>query len=399
MTRAVIVGAGPAGISAAAVLASPWYSPSSPGRGTPSRRPGLSAARRQPPAFPRRASRRGKPPNTAASIRPSRRSGLTSIIDPNSLVWSIFDREVHALDRGRSEAHPFDALILAPGAIDRVLPIPGWTLPGSRHLGRGADPAQGPGLPVGPPRGLLRQLAFALSGRPAIPAHGRRGRGRSRHHALFAQAPRLAGSSRQPRHAAARASLSRRLAPARRARPPWRAAAALRGNDGGPGGRLPRPARRSAHRLRHHRPGLRFAAGNAASRARRLPPGLRSAFPPMVSRSAIPTGGAAMESIWPATARPSAAPMRPRSAGSWPPMRCSKISALRRRLPRAGRLRRRLARLRRFQRGLARAFAWPHDWLRDLPDDGLVCRCEEISAGALRQALARIPSVRPRSIA
>ena len=51
------------------------------------------------------------------------------------------------------------------------------------------------------------------------------------------------------------------------------------------------------------------------------------------------------------------------------------------------RLRRRLARLRRFQRGLAQAFAWPHDWMRDLPDDSLVCRCEEISAGALREAL------------
>jgi len=52
-----------------------------------------------------------------------------------------------------------------------------------------------------------------------------------------------------------------------------------------------------------------------------------------------------------------------------------------------GGLRRRLARLRRFQRGLAQAFAWPHEWMRDLPDDSLVCRCEEISAGALRQAL------------
>jgi NADPH-dependent 2,4-dienoyl-CoA reductase/sulfur reductase-like enzyme len=51
------------------------------------------------------------------------------------------------------------------------------------------------------------------------------------------------------------------------------------------------------------------------------------------------------------------------------------------------RLRSRLARLRRFQRGMATAFAWPHEWLGELSDETLVCRCEEISAGALRQAL------------
>jgi NAD(P)H-nitrite reductase large subunit len=51
------------------------------------------------------------------------------------------------------------------------------------------------------------------------------------------------------------------------------------------------------------------------------------------------------------------------------------------------RLRQQIARLRRFQRGLARAFVWPMDALRTLDDDVMVCRCEGISAGALRASL------------
>jgi NADPH-dependent 2,4-dienoyl-CoA reductase/sulfur reductase-like enzyme len=50
-------------------------------------------------------------------------------------------------------------------------------------------------------------------------------------------------------------------------------------------------------------------------------------------------------------------------------------------------LRRCVARLRHFQQGLAEAFAWPQDWIGDLPDDVTVCRCEGIAAGELRRML------------
>ena len=52
-----------------------------------------------------------------------------------------------------------------------------------------------------------------------------------------------------------------------------------------------------------------------------------------------------------------------------------------------GRLRLRVARLRRFQRGLARAFAWPVAAIKALDDNTMMCRCEGITAGALRQSL------------
>ncbi|MDX8513128.1 NAD(P)/FAD-dependent oxidoreductase [Mesorhizobium captivum] len=46
---------------------------------------------------------------------------------------------------------------------------------------------------------------------------------------------------------------------------------------------------------------------------------------------------------------------------------------------------RKLARLERFARGLACAFPWPAEMVRALPDDAIVCRCENVTAGAVRE--------------
>ncbi|MER9582429.1 FAD/NAD(P)-binding oxidoreductase [Mesorhizobium sp. M0276] len=47
---------------------------------------------------------------------------------------------------------------------------------------------------------------------------------------------------------------------------------------------------------------------------------------------------------------------------------------------------RKLSRLERFARGLARAFPWPAAMVRALPDDAVVCRCENVTAAALRES-------------
>ncbi|MDX8479780.1 FAD/NAD(P)-binding oxidoreductase [Mesorhizobium sp. VK24D] len=46
---------------------------------------------------------------------------------------------------------------------------------------------------------------------------------------------------------------------------------------------------------------------------------------------------------------------------------------------------RKLARLERFARGLALAFPWPAAMVRALPDEAIVCRCENVSAAAVRE--------------
>ncbi|MCA0051000.1 NAD(P)/FAD-dependent oxidoreductase [Mesorhizobium sp. B283B1A] len=47
---------------------------------------------------------------------------------------------------------------------------------------------------------------------------------------------------------------------------------------------------------------------------------------------------------------------------------------------------RKLARLERFARGLVRAFPWPAAMVRALPDEVVVCRCENVTAAAVRQS-------------
>ena len=54
---------------------------------------------------------------------------------PNTLVWNIFDGAVHTSDQSGAGRQEFDRLLLSTGAMDRIIPIPGWTLPGVFTLG------------------------------------------------------------------------------------------------------------------------------------------------------------------------------------------------------------------------------------------------------------------------
>ena len=130
----VIVGAGPAGIRAAEALA----------------RCGLHAMLideapkaggqiyRQPPdSFRRPASARYGFEATKALALHRTAERLARSIDhrPSTLAWNVWDRQLHTLAAGRVDKVPFDFLVIATGAIDRVMPLPGWTLPGVYTLG------------------------------------------------------------------------------------------------------------------------------------------------------------------------------------------------------------------------------------------------------------------------
>ncbi|WP_410573946.1 NAD(P)/FAD-dependent oxidoreductase [Amycolatopsis sp. cmx-4-61] len=74
---------------------------------------------------------------------------------PESTVWALEGRRVHVLrgpadgtDRRRRTLEP-DALVLATGAHDRVLPFPGWQLPGVFTAGAAQALAKGEGVAVG----------------------------------------------------------------------------------------------------------------------------------------------------------------------------------------------------------------------------------------------------------
>lgn len=55
----------------------------------------------------------------------------------DTLVWSVFDRTKLAMIRGDKDLAVIDfgAVVVATGAIERPLPVPGWTLPGVMTVG------------------------------------------------------------------------------------------------------------------------------------------------------------------------------------------------------------------------------------------------------------------------
>jgi NADPH-dependent 2,4-dienoyl-CoA reductase/sulfur reductase-like enzyme len=135
-TRVVIVGGGPAGIRAAERLVPHGLAsilldeaPRIGGR--------IYQQPPQAPGFRRKAE-------TLYGFEASKAEALTAAfadlepqIDyrPETTVFDISDDRLIVLRNGRREEIGFDRLILATGAMDRIMPLPGWTLPGVTTLG------------------------------------------------------------------------------------------------------------------------------------------------------------------------------------------------------------------------------------------------------------------------
>jgi len=132
--RIVIVGAGPAGIRAAETLVGAGLRPVVIDEAMAS---GGQIYRRQPLGF-RRTARELYGTEAARAIAVhSAFDGLGSVIDyqPRTLAWNVQDGLLHTVSDNTARSWPFDALILACGATDRLLPMPGWTVPGVYSLG------------------------------------------------------------------------------------------------------------------------------------------------------------------------------------------------------------------------------------------------------------------------
>jgi len=123
--RVIIVGAGPAGIRAAATLVAEG------------RRDGGQIYRRQPEGFVRPYDRLyGSEAAKAAALHRTF-EGLAGLIAyrPETLAWNVADGALHVVSGGVADALPFDALIVCSGATDRLMPVDGWNLPGTYSLG------------------------------------------------------------------------------------------------------------------------------------------------------------------------------------------------------------------------------------------------------------------------
>lgn len=159
MHRVVIVGAGPAGVRAAETLVAAGIVPvvidEAPRAG--------GQIYRQPPAdagFER--SKRmlyGMEAGKADAVH-STMAELLSKLDyrPDTLVWGCGAAQLDTLHDGRQRTVPYSHLLIATGATDRVLPFPGWMLPGVYTLGAAQIALKSQGCSIG------RRVVFAGTG-------------------------------------------------------------------------------------------------------------------------------------------------------------------------------------------------------------------------------------------
>ncbi|MES2992512.1 MAG: FAD/NAD(P)-binding oxidoreductase [Pseudomonadota bacterium] len=147
--RFVIVGAGPAGMRAAERLVAAGHRPIVIDE---AQRFGGQIYRQPPAEFQRaRSDLYGFEADKASAVLDGFGALLPRIdYRPNTLVWQLEPGVLQTLHAGRSAAVPFDALILATGATDRVLPFPGWTLPGVVTLGAAQVALKFQGSLIGP---------------------------------------------------------------------------------------------------------------------------------------------------------------------------------------------------------------------------------------------------------
>jgi hydrogen cyanide synthase HcnB len=136
MNAPVIVGAGPAGIRAAQTLVAHGLRPILLDEAA---RAGGQIYRRPPNNFNRTAKQIYGTEAGRATALHSAFDGLAKSIDyrPGSLVWNAAEDQLDVMHvpTGVSHAVPWRRLIVATGATDRILPLPGWTLPGAYSLG------------------------------------------------------------------------------------------------------------------------------------------------------------------------------------------------------------------------------------------------------------------------
>ncbi len=159
--RVAIVGAGPAGMRAAEVLARAGFHPTVIDE---SQRPG-GWIYQQPPAGAERPARDLYGFDAARATRVHR--VLSDLGDrvayrPDTLVWNCFEKALDLLGPEGATRLEFDALVLATGATDLALPFPGWTLPGVYALGGAQIALKAQGCGIG------RRVAFLGAG-PLLP--------------------------------------------------------------------------------------------------------------------------------------------------------------------------------------------------------------------------------------
>lgn len=174
--KVVVVGAGPAGIRAVeqlvrSGLCPTWIEESADGGGRITQRPPAGFRRTHTALYGADADRARRLHATLDALKPR------TDWRPETLVWNIRPqaRSLHTLTRGAEHGEiAYDALILCTGAMDRVVPMPGWTMPGVTTLGGAQVALKSQGVAIGArpvlmgtgPLLVLTALQYAKAGAP-----------------------------------------------------------------------------------------------------------------------------------------------------------------------------------------------------------------------------------------
>ena len=387
--RVIVVGAGPAGVRAAATLVAAGITPTVIEEG---RRDGGQIYRRQPDGFVRPyALLYGSEALKAAALHRTFDGIAGQIVyRPGTLAWNLTDGALHVVSGTAAETLPFDALIVCSGATDRLMPVEGWNLPGTYSLGAAQIALKSQACAIG------RNVVFLGTG-PLLylvaAQYHKAGAGVA---AVLDTAPASLPAKALPKllarpHLLARGMLL--IAGLRRAGVPVLSGVTPIEIGGAPETGV------AAVRVRDRSGQERSFACDAVALGYHLRPETQLAdlarcafvFDP-ASRQFVPQidpdGRSSVRGVY-------LAGDGARILGADGAEAAGELAALAaiRDLGRTvsegrmARLRRVGERMDRFRRGLAEAFPWPATQAADLPDKAIVCRCEAVTVGTLRAAV------------
>ncbi|WLH03134.1 FAD/NAD(P)-binding oxidoreductase [Pseudomonas beijingensis] len=386
MKPIAIIGAGPAGIRAAQTLVAHGLYPVLLDEAP---RGGGQIYRRQPAHFKRSPDKLyGFEAHKANAIHQTL-DALREQLDyrPDTLVWNAEAGLLDTLHEGRAGRLEYASVIVATGATDRVLPVPGWTLPGIYSLGAAQIALKFQGCAIG------ERVVFAGSGPLLYLVAYQYVRAGAHVVAVLDSSPFSDQVRALPGLLAQPATLAKGLY--YRA---WLAARGIAVHQGASLARLDGERRVQslqwrnasgehtldcdavafAHGLRSETQladllGCAFA-WNALNRAW-LPHRDRA------GRSSVPgiylagDGAGIMGADAAEMAGERAALALLEDLGySTDPQRCTQLEQT-------------LERIGQFREGLERAFAFPEHWAADAADHLMICRCEEVSAGDIRRVV------------
>ncbi|MCK9716227.1 FAD/NAD(P)-dependent oxidoreductase [Pseudomonas syringae] len=381
-----IVGAGPAGIRAAQTLLAHSIKACLIDEGL---RGGGQIYRRQPDNFQRSAKALYGFESAKAVAVHDALDTLAAQIDyrPQTLVWNAENHQLDTLQNGTAATVDFSHLIVATGATDRILPVPGWTLPGVYSLGAAQIALKYQGCAIG------QRVVFCGSGPLLYLVAYQYAKAGAKVLAVLDSAPFSAQCKALPALLGQPATLAKGMyyrAWLSAHGIPVHQGAQLTHIDGekrvdgiqwqrnGKSGHLACDAVAFAHALRSETQladllGCEFAwsALNRAWLPTRDDCGRSS-----VSGIYLAGDGAGIMGA-------DAAEM----AGELAALGLLQDIGVVADTARTDTLKSALRRIERFRHGLETAFPFPEDWAANVADDTLVCRCEEVSAGEIRSTV------------